>query len=431
MRPIYHITPEQNWMNDPNGLIYYNGEYHIFYQYFPYGTSWGTMHWNHVTSKDLLHFTNHGLALFPSKAYDSNGCFSGTAIEKDGQMYIYYTSVHYLKPNPENIHINFDYEASQSMMVSPDGYTFDNYNAKKQIIPVADAGDYQDTRDPKVFLDENGYHMLLVSKYVDENGDEQGQVLFYDSEDAINWTFKNRWAGMKVGDMWECPDLFSVDGQWMMILSPENTQTHGYPSQCAIAPVDYESKHHTLNLTGEFRQMDDGGDMYAPASSLDKDNTRYYFGWLRMPSAIDGWRGALTYPREIKFEEGKIKTPVHENVLKLFSKPAGFDIETAMKLETIMHAGDSLQIGGYEISASQNKMTFDRSGLYPSQGERGDEVVEVQIDTANGVKVEVFIDGCIVETYLNDGERVISHIVYDLSDFMGSSMPVKIFGANE
>jgi len=120
------------------------------------------------------------------------------------------------------------------MMISPDGYTFDNYNAKKQIIPVADAGDYQDTRDPKVFLDENGYHMVLVSKYVDENGDEQGQVLFYDSSDAIHWTFKNRWAGMKVGDMWECPDLFHVNGQWMMILSPENTQTHGYPSQCAI-----------------------------------------------------------------------------------------------------------------------------------------------------------------------------------------------------
>jgi len=117
--------------------------------------------------------------------------------------------------------------------------------------------------------------------------------------------------------------------------------------------------------------MDDGGDMYAPASSLDKDGTRYYFGWLRMPAAIDGWRGALTYPREIKVVEGKIKTPVHENVQKLFSKPAGFDIETAMKLETIMHAGDSLQIGGYEISALQNKMIFDRSGLYPSQGERG------------------------------------------------------------
>ena len=79
-RPKIHLTAPKNWINDPNGFIYYNGEYHLFYQYFPYDCKWGTMHWGHATSKDLIMWKHYPIALYPTKEYDQNGCFSGTAI---------------------------------------------------------------------------------------------------------------------------------------------------------------------------------------------------------------------------------------------------------------------------------------------------------------------------------------------------------------
>ena len=85
-RPQLHFTPRDHWMNDPNGLIYFNGEYHLFYQYFPYENAWGTMHWGHSVSTDLVHWKDLGIALYPSKPYDRNGVFSGSAIEIDHQM---------------------------------------------------------------------------------------------------------------------------------------------------------------------------------------------------------------------------------------------------------------------------------------------------------------------------------------------------------
>ena len=99
-----HLKAPGNWINDPNGFIYYKGMYHLFYQYFPYAPQWGTMHWGHAVSKDLTNWEHCGIALFPTKYEDQNGCFSGSAVEKNGKLYLYYTGVHYDKINPENIH---------------------------------------------------------------------------------------------------------------------------------------------------------------------------------------------------------------------------------------------------------------------------------------------------------------------------------------
>ena len=99
-----HLKSPKNWINDPNGFIYYKGKYHLFYQHFPYEPRWGTMHWGHAVSDDLVSWEHKEIALFPSKSTDRNGCFSGSAVEHDGKMYIYYTGVRYLTENPEDIH---------------------------------------------------------------------------------------------------------------------------------------------------------------------------------------------------------------------------------------------------------------------------------------------------------------------------------------
>ena len=115
-RPQIHMTPESNWMNDPNGFIYFNEEYHLYYQHFPYECNWGTMHWGHATSTDMINWSHHGIALYPSKQYDRNGCFSGTALIENGEMTLYYTAVRYNETEKESIHHpydNYSFESSQ------------------------------------------------------------------------------------------------------------------------------------------------------------------------------------------------------------------------------------------------------------------------------------------------------------------------------
>lgn len=127
-----HLKAPGNWINDPNGFIYYNGEYHLFYQHFPYAPRWGTMHWGHAVSPDLIHWEHLGVALLPTKDYDRNGVFSGSALEIDGRLHLYYTAVKYEQPLREDIHLpdGHRFEASQAMVISPDGRHFDNWGGQ-------------------------------------------------------------------------------------------------------------------------------------------------------------------------------------------------------------------------------------------------------------------------------------------------------------
>lgn len=162
---VLHLKSPANWINDPNGFIYYKGKYHLFYQHFPYAPIWGTMHWGHAVSEDLVHWEHKKIALFPTKSYDRNGVFSGSAIEKDEKLYFYYSAVRYLEQDEENIHLskNDQFETSQAMLISEDGEKFDNWNGKKQIIPVIrdeEIADARDTRDPKVWKEDEKYYKI-------------------------------------------------------------------------------------------------------------------------------------------------------------------------------------------------------------------------------------------------------------------------------
>ena len=131
-----HIKAPGCWMNDPNGFIYYKGKYHMFYQCFPYGPRWGRMHWGHAVSEDLVHWEHKGIALFPSKRGDRDGCFSGSAVEQDGKLYLYYTGVSYLLEDPEDTNLCLDdqFVSAQMMITSEDGIHFDNIKDKREII---------------------------------------------------------------------------------------------------------------------------------------------------------------------------------------------------------------------------------------------------------------------------------------------------------
>ena len=323
MQKIY-VKAKDYWMNDPNGFIYYKGMYHLFYQCFPYGPRWGRMHWGHVVSRDLVNWEEQGIALFPSKTDDRSGCFSGSAIEEDGKMQLYYTGVNYLTENPEDINLCVDehFVSAQLMITSEDGIHFDNIKDKKTVIPVihdADIGDARHTRDPKVWKDGDRWYMVLGSTI----NDKQGKLLFFTSTDGEEWKFENSVTRENFGWMWECPDYFETDG--IKILSSSVQGLEG--KEWADRNV-YQSGYFLVDgdildsyKLSPYHLWDYGFDYYAPQSFEAEDGRRIHISWMGMPDCEeytnptikDGWQHCFTFPREVFIKDGKVcQKPVRE-----------------------------------------------------------------------------------------------------------------------
>lgn len=424
-----HLKAPGAWINDPNGFIYYKGEYHLFYQYFPYAPVWGTMHWGHAVSRDLVNWEHKGVALFPTKYGDQNGCFSGSAIEHDGQMYLFYTGVHYEETDPENIHhcMNERFAASQMMITSKDGYHFDNFGGKTTIIlPITEKkiGDRTHTRDPKVWRGKNAWYMVLGST----EEWKRGKLLLYRSENLTEWTYQNSVSKEKgFGWMWECPDYFEVQGGKVFVFSPVGLlcgqKRYGEQSICAV--VDFEEETCTMNIPDEYQFLDYGLDLYAPQSTLDAEGRRIITAWLRMPKAVDGkWSGMFCIPRVVEVKNGHIYFRIHPNVEKLYTRRirSPKEADTAgYRVSLDMEEGEKLDIGGYRIFREKNRICTDRSSVFA-----GLEDYRMQFETPKlkeGCHLDIYVDSNLIEVFVNKGEYVISNAVYGLgkeivTDFM-------------
>lgn len=425
-RPKIHLTAPRNWINDPNGFIYYNGEYHLFYQYFPYDCKWGTMHWGHATSKDLVMWEHYPIALYPTKEYDQNGCFSGTAMIENGELHLYYTAIKYDRFREGNIHSpydNYSFEASQAKIVSKDGYKFDNYEDKRLIIPpILDEslGHRTHTRDPKVWKYKDRYSMILGSKFKQEGNDKfTGQALFYTSNDGEQWTYKNRCYDDTIGDMWECPDLFKVDGSYLLVMSPENIilDDINYTNNSVYSIVDFDEETCEMKLINKQKFLDEGLDLYAPQTTLDEFGNRILIGWMRMPLTFEGeeWIGMMSLPRVINIKDNDVYFSVPEYIDKLFNKEvelSEFDVNEVYKLNVTLNKDSILNIGGYKISIIDDSIVADRSELFPEVKRKGRVFKSSKL---NGrYDLSIYIDNGIIEIFINDGKYVISNIVYGL-----------------
>lgn len=425
-RPKIHLTAPKNWINDPNGFIYYNGEYHLYYQYFPYECKWGTMHWGHATSKDLLMWEHYPIALYPTKEYDQNGCFSGTAMIENDELHLYYTGIKYDKFREGNIHSpydNYSFEASQAKIVSKDGYTFNNYEDKKLIIPpILDEslGHRTHTRDPKVWKYKDRYSMALGSKFKQESNDKfTGEVLFYTSNDGEQWTYKNRCYDDTIGDMWECPDLFKVDGNYLLVMSPENiiSDDINYTNNSVYSIVDFDEENCDMKLINKQKFLDEGLDLYAPQTTLDEFGNRVLIGWMRMPLTFEGeeWIGMMSLPRVINIRDNEIYFSVPEYIDKLFNKEvklSEFDINEVYKLEVTLNKDSILNIGGYKISIIDDSIVADRTEVFPDIKRKGRVFKSSKLNER--YDLSIYIDNGIIEMFINDGKYVISNIVYGL-----------------
>lgn len=445
-----HVKAPGNWMNDPNGFIYYQGKYHLFYQHFPYAPVWGTMHWGHAVSDDLVHWEHLGIALFPTKDYDRNGVFSGSAIEKDGKLYLYYTGVRYLECEKENIHKPVDdlFYASQALVVSPDGVHFDNWKNKKQIILVChdeETAHPFNTRDPKVWKEGDCYFMVLGSTYKNENG----KLLFYKSSNGHDWEFANSCQDKYFGSILECPDLFALGDKYVLVCSPVGIvpDTEGYNSHAVCRLASFNSDTCDFMPEDKFSYVDYGLDLYAPQTCLDAMGRRVLIGWMRMPVAVENgengaWSGMMSLPRVVEQKDGHIYFKVHPEVIKYFSdicvEKNSIGKEGVCRLQARLQEGESLNIGGYKIWLENSFLWTDRSAVMGNYDKKDDfqscKNLHMKCKTpelSGECSLEIFMEPNLVEIFVNGGEYVISNVVYSLGDSIEGNILQKYRGKEQ
>lgn len=409
MRPKLHFTPKQNWMNDPNGLIYYQGKYHLFYQHFPYAPHWGTMHWGHATTTDFIHFEHLPIALYPSRPYDQNGCFSGSAIYFKNHLNIYYTAIKYNSMNENNIHLRNnedDTTASQAMVTSIDGYHFEN---KQMVIQ-----EHPQSRDPKAWIGHNGHVYLAIGSEFNNIG----TLLFYESEDGIHFTYKNKYQNSLIGDMWECPDIFKLDGQYFLMLCPENIDKEPKPNcNAIIMPIDFDEETCSISNVQDYQYLDYGLDFYAPQSFVNEDNQRTLLAWMRMrqPFKDENWVGMFSFPRVLKHQNGHIYQDVYPTIKNLFQiKTNEISFNQPFLLKTALKNNEMINLGNFKIYIEDDCLVCDRRQVSINHK----KVCNLNYSPKLNGKydLDIYYDYGIFEIYINQGQYVMSQIVYNLNE---------------
>jgi len=444
-----HFTPKQHWMNDPNGLVYYNGTYHLFYQYYPGATVWGPMHWGHATSKDLFHWQHQPVALYP----DSLGyIFSGSAVVdynntsgfgKNEKIPLVAIFTHHDPTGEKNGRSDFQ---NQSLAYSLDeGKTWKKYAGN----PVLKNPGIKDFRDPKVSWNEVAGKWVLTLAVLDH-------INFYSSSDLKNWTKESEF-GKDIGahgGVWECPDLFSLNFQgkkvWVLIvnLNPGGPNG-GSATQYFIG--DFNG-HKFSPFTTDTRWLDYGPDEYAGVTYSNTGNRRVFLGWMsnwqygqQVPTKE--WRSAMTIPRELSVKkENKnyliSSLPVKEmdklsakefklqNVdashFNLTSKsgklkgPAELKI-VSDKLEdfsiTLSNSADQKLVIGYDRTSNSYFIDRTRSGKVDFEKGFAAKHTAPRLVATPKFNLIVVIDNASVELFADDGLTVMTEIFFPDSNF--------------
>ena len=453
-RPLFHVTPPVGWMNDPNGFSVYDGKLHLFYQYHPYSTEWGPMHWGHQVTKDMVKWEQLPVAMAPDTDYDKEGCFSGTAIEKDGEHVLIYTSV-MRNPDGEGMLQN------QSIAVG-DGVTY----RKIQNNPVV-TGDMLpeglsrvDFRDPKVWFSDDRYYM--AAGCVDNN--DKGLVVLFSSQNMCTWTFESILARNDgdLGGVWECPDFFKLGEDYVLLVSPTGMKAEEY---------EFHNGNNSIYFVGGFDRktgkfsggkaisLDYGTDFYAPQTTLLPDGRRIMIAWMQSWHNLwipgdQKWQGMMTLPREISVENGMIRQkPIREiegyhndkvvcsdeevSGSRVFDGICGryvdmtvtvkgeqydeFVIELAKnykystkftysRIKKLLELDRSLS--GFEKDVACIRKAKVKCGIRCSE----DDEITVGVATNNidseGIRLRFILDRNSVELFVNDGAMTMSTVIY-------------------
>ncbi|MFM2231005.1 MAG: Levanase [Bacteroidota bacterium] len=439
-RPQFHFTPPAHWMNDPNGLVYFNGKYHLFYQYYPEGTVWGPMHWGHATSTDLMHWEQLPIALYPDKL---GWIFSGSAVidsqntagfGKNAMVAIFtYHNDEIWKAGQKNTE-------SQGLAYSLDeGKTWVKYEGN----PVLNNSGEQDFRDPKVFWNSETRQWNMVLAVGDH-------IRIFSSSNLKKWNkesdFKPQNDLVNLG-VWECPDLFSLQTQdgttkWVLIVNHGDKCPNG-GSGTRYFIGDFDGK--TFTPTQPSLWMDHGTDFYAAVTFANvPNNQRILLGWMsnwqyatKVPT--DVWRSAMTLPRTLTLEKKNdqffIKQAflpvIHDNQNELYKaiiaklpferkrldlSAAEVSFGTAAKDFKITLSNSANE--QFVISLQSGVLTLDRS----QSGQVGfSDVFGPKIQTMSiaetATSVQLLMDAASIEILINDGSYSMTNLYFPIQPY--------------
>ena len=359
----YHYRPRKGWINDPNGLVYFNGYYHVFYQHAPDYEVPGKQPicWGHARTKDFLTWEELPIALFPDRDYDSGGCWSGTAIEKDGRLYLFYASIR----NPEDGGRRIE---TVSLAYSDDGISFTKYEGNPIISDYPEDGG-PDFRDPAVCFINGEYYLVMATG---NEKDRAGRLLLYKGQDLFSWEYvgiMSEWSECKYA---ECPSLMPDKDKFLLTAS--------------VWPL--EKRHHFSIMYGSFN---DGKFSIETNASIDKGPDRYagqvfrdHLGRNLLITWIPGWSyigfaeldiGCMSIPRQIELHDGKI---------------------TAYPIEELQHL--------LQDDAPFLKRTED--GFIIERFERAPVIHKGTIED-----LKILSDGFVAEVFVNKGETVYTVII--------------------
>lgn len=383
MRQDYHFMGQTGWINDPNGLVWFRGRYHIFYQFNPYEGFWGRMFWGHAVSDDLFHWEYLPIALAPSEWYDDHpkgGCFSGSAIVKDDRLYLLYTGT---SNNGKG------FEQNQCLAWSDDGIHFCKYEGNP-VIQAPEGVPHDYFRDPKVWKHDGGYYLVCGAQ---RHG--KACALLYRSEDLIHWCFVNTMLESRGewGYMWECPDIFSLGDRHVFVCSPmgagERTVVY------FIGDLDYGTGRFTYTRTGE---IDWGFDFYAPQTLLDGSGRRIMLAWANCwdwmpfwkdwgPTYREGWCGSFCIPREVRLQaDGSLAFEPVRELTDLHVDPYQADRVDVGDALIDLPVGDGIH---YDVSFSVDLRETDASVIELHLRRDGDYETLCNFDLSNGT---MFVD---------------------------------------
>jgi len=411
-RQSLHLEPPQGWLNDPNGLCFFGGYYHVYFQYSPDSADGGGRKcWGHYRSRDMLKWEFTGTVFFPDIPEDKDGVYSGSAIADGDTLHIFYTGN--VKEDGDHDYITSGRGANVIHVTTKDGV---NMSEKTVVLRNSDYPDFCSchVRDPKVWSADGKYHMILGARTLDD----KGCVLFYESDDLAEWRYCGTDSVPDFGYMWECPDVFTVGGHRYLSVSPQ-----GLPHGDTKYQNVYQSGYfHYDSELADFTEWDAGFDFYAPQTFETPDGRRIIIGWMgigdipyKNPTAKLGYQHCLTIPREITAgKNGELyQNPIREikqlrkggHILKNGNSER---IALPFELKAAVGCGFSIDIGGYAKLSWDGKifsLTFSDDDIGGGRTVRKTLLYECS-------DIRVIADASSFEIYLDGGRKVMSSRFY-------------------
>lgn len=409
-----HVYPETGWLNDPNGLCYFDGLYHFYFQYSPLDAKRGDIIWGHVSSPDFLIYKREEPFIFADSPLDKDGAYSGSAFLKDGKINFFYTGN--VKHEGDFDYITAGRDHNTIKIVS-DGYSYD------EKILVMDHDDYpadmtRHIRDPKIYEKDGAYYMFLGAR----SHENKGMVLIFKSQDLTDFTYHMRVeTDYDFGYMWECPDYFDLDGQGILICCPQGLKSEEFRYQniyqAGYFPLDLDLENKTYKL-GDFVELDYGFDFYAPQTFEDPDGRRILIGWMGMPDADytnptdHDWQHAFTIPRVLTFENGRVYQRLIVEYQRLRESKISLEKGTAYQGKVFEAGAENIR-GDFLVNIREDVvLSYENGTLTLDMGDSSYGRKTRKIKIAKIQKLEIFSDKSSLEIFINGGEKVMTTRVY-------------------